>query len=187
MKVLIIDNNDSFSYNLKHYIEHHSAAVTVIRGDRLELDYIHEFNKVILSPGPGLPSEHPVLLQVLDRFVGKKSILGICLGHQAIAEYFGANLSNLEQVKHGLSSSLTHFSNCILYNNLPSSFNVGHYHSWVVSKNSIPKDLIVTSENEDGLIMSFRHASYDIKAVQFHPESILTENGLNLIANWLNH
>ncbi len=185
MKILIIDNNDSFSYNLKHYVEHFSTDVSVVRGGEFDLDCIDSFDKIILSPGPGLPSEHPVILKVLDKIVGNKSILGICLGHQAIAEYFGATLANLEQVKHGATSKLIQYKNCNIFRSLPESFEVAHYHSWVVEKEDLPDCLEISSKNEEGIITSFRHKTYDIIGLQFHPESILTEYGLHMIRNWV--
>ena len=185
MKILIVDNNDSFSYNLKHYVEQFSTEVNVIRGNKFDLNYLNKFDKIILSPGPGLPFEHPVIEQVLDKTVGCKSILGICLGHQAIAEYFGATLANLEQVKHGESSQLKQYKNCKVFRNMPEFLEVAHYHSWVVEKENFPDCLEISSENEEGIITSFRHKTYDITALQFHPESILTEYGLQMIRNWV--
>ena len=138
-----------------------------------------------MSPGPGIPDEHCILNKLLKEFHQSKSILGICLGHQSIAEYFGAQLVNLIDVKHGFATTLTHFSNCILFNNVPNSFKVGHYHSWVVSESSFPDSLEITSKNSDGIIMSIQHKEFDIKGVQFHPESVLTEYGMKIIENWL--
>ena len=185
MKVLIVDNNDSFSYNLKHYVEQFSAEVKVIRGNKLDLNCVDEFDKIILSPGPGLPSEHTMLLQTIDKVVGNKSILGICLGHQAIAEYFGATLANLEQVKHGVTSQIRQYKNCQVFRDLPECFVVAHYHSWIVEKEGFPDCLVISSENEEGIITSLKHKIYDVTALQFHPESILTEYGLKIIKNWL--
>lgn len=185
MKILIVDNNDSFSYNLKHYVEQFSLYVKVLRGNKIDLNRIAQFDKIILSPGPGLPSEHPILFQIIDKVVEKKSILGICLGHQAIAEYFGATLTNLEQVKHGVASQLRQYNNCHVFRNLPDFFKVAHYHSWIVEKESLPDCLLISSENKEGIITSFRHKTYDITALQFHPESILTEHGLQIIKNWV--
>jgi len=185
LKVLIVDNNDSFSYKLKHYVEQFSSEVKVIRGNKLDLNCINEFDKIILSPGPGLPSEHPMLSRILEKAMGNKSILGICLGHQAIAEYFGATLANLEQVKHGVTSQLKQYKNCKVFRNLPEYFEVGHYHSWIVEKGSFPDCLVISSENEKGIITSFKHKIYDVIALQFHPESILTEQGLQMIKNWV--
>ena len=185
MKVLIIDNNDSFTYNLKHYIEQFASEVVVYRSAEIELDNIEQFNKIILSPGPGLPNEHPVLRHVLERYYNQKPIFGICLGQQAIAEFFNANLENLKSVKHGVTSMVNHFNNCKLFRDIPKNFKIGHYHSWVVSKINFPVELMITSENEEGVITSLNHKKYDITAVQFHPESILTEHGLLLIKNWV--
>ena len=185
MRVFLIDNNDSFTYNLKHYIEQFASEVVVSRGAEIELDDIEPFDKIILSPGPGLPNEHPILKQVLSRYYNQKPILGICLGQQAIAEFFNANLENLTTVKHGVTSMIKHFNNCKLFSDIPENFKIGHYHSWVVSKINFPEELLITSENEEGIITSLNHKKHDITAVQFHPESILTEHGLQLIKNWV--
>ena len=185
MRVFLIDNNDSFTYNLKHYIEQFASKVVVSRGAEIELDNFDQFDKIILSPGPGLPNEHPVLKQVLARYYKQKPILGICLGQQAIAEFFNANLENLTKVKHGTTSKVKHFNNCKLFKDIPRIFKIGHYHSWVVSKNNFPEELIITSESKDGIITSLKHKTLDITAVQFHPESILTEHGMQLIENWV--
>ena len=185
MRVLLIDNNDSFTYNLKHYIDQFATEVIVCRGSEIELDSIDQFDKIILSPGPGLPNEHPVLKQVLACYYNKKPILGICLGQQAIAEFFNANLENLTTVKHGVTSIVSHFNNSELFKRIPRNFKIGHYHSWIVSKINFPEELRITSENEDGIITSLNHKKHDITAVQFHPESILTEHGLQLIKNWV--
>ena len=185
MKILIIDNQDSFTFNLKHYVQQFTNNVFVVRGDDCDLNHLRNYDKILISPGPGLPFEHPILKKVLDRYYDKKSILGVCLGQQAIADFFGARLENLRQVKHGVSSYITHSNNSVLFKNIPQSFKVGHYHSWVVSKNNFPQDLNITSENKEGIITSISHRYYDIHGVQFHPESILTEHGLQLIKNWL--
>ena len=185
MRIFIIDNNDSFTYNLKHYVEQFASEVIVCRGSEIDLELIGEYDKIILSPGPGLPNEHPVLNQVLRHYYNKKPILGICLGQQAIAEFFNANLENLTTVKHGVTSIVKHFNNCGLFKDIPKNFKIGHYHSWVVSKIDFPNELTITSESEDGIITSLNHKKYDITAVQFHPESILTEHGIQLIKNWV--
>ncbi|MBT3571556.1 MAG: aminodeoxychorismate/anthranilate synthase component II [Flavobacteriales bacterium] len=185
MKVLIIDNHDSFTYNLKHYVQQFYEDVDVLRASDINIESISEYNKVILSPGPGLPEDHPILNQVLVKYYQNKSILGICLGQQSIAEFFGATLYNLSEVKHGVSSEIIHYNNSKVFNDLPSNFKVGHYHSWAVSKENFPNVLIVTSENIEGKIMSIKHKEFDITGLQFHPESILTENGLKMIENWL--
>tara|TARA_B110000003_G_C16583130_1_gene508839 strand:+ start:472 stop:1035 length:564 start_codon:yes stop_codon:yes gene_type:complete len=185
LKILIVDNNDSFTYNLKHYVEQFSCEVIVIKGSDLSLSNIDLFDKIILSPGPGLPLEHIVLNRVIERAIGKKSILGICLGHQAIAAYFGANLVNLKEVKHGVTSRLNQFNNCSLFKGIPNYFDVAHYHSWVVDERDFPECLLITSRNEEQYVMSFRHRHYDFVGLQFHPESILTDNGLQIIENWV--
>ena len=185
MRVFLIDNNDSFTYNLKHYIDQFASEVVVSRSSEIDLDSIEQFDKIILSPGPGLPNEHPVLRQVLARYYNQKIILGICLGQQAIAEFFNANLENLTTVQHGVTSNVQHFNNCKLFSDIPENFKIGHYHSWVVSKINFPEELTITSENEEGIITSLNHKKYDITATQFHPESILTDHGLQLIKNWV--
>lgn len=185
MRVLIVDNKDSFTYNLKHYLNQFTDDVDVVRGNKINLDELEGYDKIILSPGPGLPEEHPVLEKILRVYHDKKPILGICLGQQAIAEFFNAKLENLKLVKHGITSEITHFDNCKLFTGIPENFKIGHYHSWIVSKNNFPNELRITSENEDGIITSINHKKYDITAVQFHPESILTEHGLQLIENWV--
>ena len=185
MKVLIIDNQDSFTYNLKHYVQQFYADVDVLRASDINIESISGYNKVILSPGPGLPEEHPILNQVLVKYYQNKSILGICLGKQSIAEFFGATLYNLSEVKHGVCSEIIHYNNSKVFNDLASNFKVGHYHSWAVSKENFPNELTVTSENIEGKIMSIKHKEFDITGLQFHPESILTENGLKMIENWL--
>ena len=185
MKVLIVDNKDSFTYNLKHYLNQFTDDVDVVRGNKINLNELEGYDKIIFSPGPGLPKEHPIVKDILLRYYKHKSILGICLGQQAIAEFFNAKLKNLKIVKHGITSKITHFDNCKLFKGIPENFKIGHYHSWVVSKNNFPDDLRITSENEDGIITSINHKKYDITAVQFHPKSILTEHGLLLIKNWI--
>ncbi len=185
MKVLIVDNQDSFTYNLKHYIIQFANDVNVVRYNKLFLDDVQVYDKILFSPGPGLPHEYPILDDILKHYDNSKSILGICLGHQAISSFYGGNLENLVFPMHGVTSKIKHLNNCILFNNIPSSFQIGHYHSWIVSQKKFPKDLEITSFNHNGLIMSLKHKKYDVRSVQFHPESILTENGLLLIKNWI--
>ena len=187
MRVLIIDNQDSFSYNLKHYVSQFSEFIDVIRSDRLKIKDVAKYQKIIFSPGPGLPEEYPILNEVLKVYGAHKSILGVCLGKQSIAEYYGGKLENLSNVKHGVSSELSHYNNCNLFANISKDFRVGHYHSWVISKDLFPNVLEVTAVNSEGLIMAIKHRKLDIKALQFHPESILTENGLQIIENWLKY
>ena len=185
MKVLIVDIKDSFTYNLEHYVKHFCANVNVVRYNKLLLSDVETYDKVLLSPGPGLPKDYPILRDILISFGSSKSILGICLGHQAIAEFYGCSLDNLDSPMHGISTQINHLNNCILFKDVPVSFQIGHYHSWIVSEKAFPEALEVTSINEDGLIMSLKHKRYNIKSLQFHPESVLTDYGLELIENWL--
>ena len=185
MKVLIVDNKDSFTYNLKHYIHQLCDHVDVIRHTQLQIEDVEMYNKILFSPGPGLPKEYPILNDILSEYARYKSILGVCLGQQAIADYYGCKMDNLADPMHGVVSVVKHLKNCSLYKDIPVSFKVGHYHSWVVSANDFSKELEITSLNESSLIMSIKHKRYDVKGVQFHPESILSENGLRLIENWL--
>ncbi len=187
MKVLIIDNNDSFTYNLKHYVSQFVDYVDVIRYNIVSLKDIRSYDKIIFSPGPGLPNEYPILHSILSKYAHSKSIFGICLGQQSIVEFYGGKLHNLSMPLHGVTSELRHLDNCILYNDIPLIFRAAHYHSWVVSNDDFPEEIEITSLNEDGLIMSIKHKLYDVKAVQFHPESVLAEYGLKLISNWLNY
>ena len=176
---------DSFTYNLKHYINLFCDDVDVIRCDKLLIESVCDYDKILFSPGPGLPSEYPILNDILSRYESSKSILGVCLGQQAIAEFYGCTLDLLPHPMHGVNSRIDHFNNCSLYNNLPVSFQIGHYHSWVVSDKNFSAELEITSIDEYGFIMSIKHRKYDIRAVQFHPESILTKKGLLLVKNWL--
>lgn len=185
MQVLIIDNFDSFTYNLHHTVNQFANKCSVIRGDRVSESDVMNHDKIIFSPGPSLPLNHPIIFDILQGYSNKKSILGICLGHQAIAEYFGATLRNMKFVKHGITSNNTIVLKDVLFNNIPDTFIVGHYHSWVVDKDSAPSIIQITSENEDGLMMSFRHNQLDVCGLQFHPESILTQYGNRIIKNWI--
>ena len=185
MKVLIIDNFDSFTYNLYHYVNDFIEDCDVVRSDSLENINFIKYNKIILSPGPSHPSEHINLVKFLKDYSESKSILGICLGMQSIAEFFGGKLRNLKKVKHGVSSMCEIVEVDSIYKNIPKNFEVGHYHSWVVDIKSLPTCFNVTSLNNEGLIMSISHKNLDIKGVQFHPESILTFYGKQIIKNWL--
>ena len=186
-KVLVIDNYDSFTYNLVHYLEALNCEVTVYRNDEFELDEIAAFTKILLSPGPGIPDEAGLLKEVIQTYASTKSILGICLGQQAIGEVFGGKLENLNQVFHGVATEIEVIEpNDLLFQNLPSKFEVGRYHSWVISKENFPEDLEITSIDTNGEIMSISHKKFDVKGVQFHPESILTPNGKQILENWLN-
>jgi anthranilate synthase component 2 len=185
LKVLIVDNKDSFTYNLKHYINKFCDYVDVVRYDKLKINRVSGYDKILFSPGPGLPNEYPILKEILSKYGSSKSILGVCLGHQAIADFYGCKLSNLSIAMHGVSSRMNHMNNCSLFKDIPKYFQIGHYHSWVVSDKDFPSDLKITSINESGFIMSIRHKKYNIRSVQFHPESILTEYGFKLVENWL--
>ena len=184
--IVVIDNYDSFTYNLVHYLEDLNCKVVVVRNDEFELDELEKFDKIVLSPGPGIPSEAGLLKAVIQKYGASKSILGVCLGQQAIAEVFGGSLINLDKVYHGVATyiSLT-VDDESLFNNLPTQFEVGRYHSWVVSKDDFPTNLEITSIDSEGQIMSIRHKHFDVKGVQFHPESILTPNGKKILENWL--
>lgn len=186
MKLLILDNYDSFTYNIVHAVRSLGVEPTVRRNDCITLDEVEEFDKIIISPGPGIPSEAGILPQLLRRYSTSKPILGVCLGHQAIGECFGAHLRNLSQVYHGIKSTITVTTPDYLFEGLPEEFEVGRYHSWVVDKEGLPDCLEVTAMSPDGEIMAMRHRSLDVRGVQFHPESILTPMGLRIIENWLN-
>ncbi|MFI3238977.1 MAG: aminodeoxychorismate/anthranilate synthase component II [Bacteroidales bacterium] len=187
MKVLIIDNYDSFTYNLSHLLKELGAEVTVVRNDVVDLDSIENFDKIVLSPGPGIPSEAGKLLEVIERFAPTKSILGVCLGMQAIGEVFGGELENLSEVYHGIASEIDIIADDSIYNGIDKSITVGRYHSWVVADNNFPESLIVTARGKGtNDIMSVRHREYDVTGVQYHPESVLTPMGKEIINNWLN-
>jgi anthranilate synthase component 2 len=187
MKLALIDNYDSFTYNLVHYFESMlEERVDVITNDDQRLDDLSMYDAIVLSPGPGLPEASGRLMDVITRYATSKKILGVCLGHQALALHFGAKLENLDQVKHGESTPIQLLvENDSLFHGITFPMQVGRYHSWVVSKHGLPICLSVTTKDESGNIMSFRHKSLDIQAVQFHPESILTPNGKQLLWNWL--
>jgi len=185
MKVLIIDNYDSFTYNLVHYLEDLGAEVTVLRNDQFDLEEVDDFHKILLSPGPGIPDEAGLLKEVIRHYCNTKSILGVCLGQQAIGEVFGGKLLNLDAVFHGVSTKVKVIDKEeALFSGLEPEIEVGRYHSWVVSPD-LPDSLVATSIDENGQIMSLRHISYDIKGVQFHPESVLTPHGKTILKNWL--
>ena len=207
-KILVFDNYDSFTYNLVHLVEKiMHQKVDVYRNDQLPLERVNAYDKIILSPGPGIPSEAGLLLPLIKAYAASKSILGVCLGHQAIAEAFGASLQNLSTVYHGVATPVrllppvshsippvshpqrvTHRGNpgSSLFSGLPDTIDVGRYHSWIVSKNNFPEVLEITAEDDNGYIMALQHKTYDVQGVQFHPESILTAQGEKILRNWLN-
>ena len=187
MKVAVIDNYDSFAYNLVHYLEDLNAEVTVFRNDELEVTDLEKFDKILLSPGPGIPDEAGLLKEIIIKYAPTKSILGICLGLQAIGEVSGGKLINLEKVYHGVATKIIIIENDTLFQDIPNEIIVGRYHSWVVNKINLPKELIITSEDSNEQIMSLRHVTYDVKAVQFHPESIMTPHGKQILKNWIDN
>ncbi|MFD2863394.1 anthranilate synthase component II [Mucilaginibacter antarcticus] len=186
-KILIIDNYDSFTYNLVHLVNELGLQCDVWRNDKFKLEDVDAYDKIILSPGPGIPSEAGLLLDVIAMYAPTKSIFGVCLGQQAIAEVFGGTLYNLKQPMHGIATPITVTDDTEqLFSGLPQQFKVGRYHSWVVDEKSIPDTLIITAIDEvDNSAMALRHKEYDVRGVQFHPESILTEFGKEMLQNWL--
>ena len=187
MKIVIIDNYDSFTYNLAHVVKQLGAELKVFRNDRFELNDLEPFDKIILSPGPGIPSEAGKMPEVIKCYAGKKPILGVCLGHQAIGEAFGAHLENLSTVFHGVATPVHIVKKDYLFEGLPETIEVGRYHSWVVSTENLPECIQVTGLSEEGQIMSLRHRDMDIRGIQYHPESVLTPAGETIIKNWLEH
>ncbi len=185
MKIVIIDNYDSFTYNLAHLVKQLGAEVEVYRNDQFTLGQLEPFDKIILSPGPGIPSEAGLLLDVIKTYAGRKPMLGVCLGHQAIGEVFGAKLENLSEVYHGVATEGTQFGNDPIFDGLPKRLLMGRYHSWVVSRTEFPASLEVTAVSDDGQIMGLRHRHYNIHGIQFHPESVLTPMGSKIVENWL--
>lgn len=192
-KIVIIDNYDSFTYNLSHLVKELGATVDVLRNDKFQLEDLEKYDKIILSPGPGIPEEAGLLLDVIKAYSGKKPLLGVCLGHQAIGEVFGGKLLNLSTVYHGVQTPVLIMKDAegkpkdYIFNNLPDRIPVGRYHSWVVSEANFPSCLEITSVDEDGHIMALRHKEFDIHGIQFHPESVLTPDGKTIVENWLNH
>ncbi|APU09252.1 anthranilate synthase component II [Cellulophaga lytica] len=184
-KILVIDNYDSFTYNLVHYLEDLECNVTVKRNDQLTLEEVDAFEKIVLSPGPGIPDEAGLLKDIIAKYAPTKTILGVCLGQQAIGEVFGGSLLNLEQVYHGIATTITVIKDDVLFAGLGNELKVGRYHSWVVNSD-LPDVLEATSVDENGQIMSLRHKTYDVNAVQFHPESVLTPKGKQMLKNWVN-
>ncbi|MBQ8701591.1 MAG: aminodeoxychorismate/anthranilate synthase component II [Prevotella sp.] len=185
MKIVIIDNYDSFTYNLSHLVKELGADVSVVRNDQFELPDLEPYDKIILSPGPGIPSEAGLLLDVIRTYAGQKPILGVCLGHQAIGEVFGARLENLSEVFHGVATPCRIISDDPVFSGLPTEITIGRYHSWVVSSQNLPDCLEVTAVSDEGQIMALRHRDFDIHGIQFHPESVLTPNGKEIIKNFL--
>ena len=186
MRIVIIDNYDSFTYNLAHLVKSLGADVTVLRDDRFALEELEAFDKIILSPGPGIPSEAGLLMDVIRTYAGRKPMLGVCLGHQAIGEVFGARLENLRDVFHGVATEGRQFGTDPLFRGLPERIVMGRYHSWVVSREGFPDCLEITAVSDEGQVMALHHREFDIHGIQFHPESVLTPDGAVLLRNWLN-
>lgn len=185
--ILVIDNYDSFTYNLVHLLQELKEDYVVVRNDKFNLDDVEEYDKILLSPGPGIPEEAGLLMDVIKRYAPTKSILGICLGQQAIAEVFGAKLYNMPKPLHGVATSIQVTDPTEqLFHEFPTDSKIGRYHSWAVDPSTLTEDLKVTAVDPNGVIMALTHTKYDVKGMQFHPESILTANGKTLIANWIN-
>lgn len=187
MNICIIDNYDSFTYNLSHAIKSLGAEVTVLRNDKFNIGDLEKFDKLVLSPGPGIPSEAGLLTEVVRHYADHKPILGVCLGEQAIGEVFGGKLVNLSEVYHGVQTPADIIANDYIFDNLPKEIKVGRYHSWVVSDEHFPTDLEITARSKEGYIIALRHKSFDVHGIQFHPESVLTPDGLTIIGNFLKH
>lgn len=203
MKTVIIDNYDSFTYNLAHLVKELGAEVDVLRNDKFELEELEKYDKIILSPGPGIPEEAGLLLEVIRTYAGRKPILGVCLGEQAIGQAFGGKLTNLSEVFHGIQTNIvirdeglvisdelliTNHSSLItdyIFSGLPTEFPVGRYHSWVVDTDGFPEELVITAISSEGQIMALKHREYDVHGIQFHPESVLTPDGKQIVGNWL--
>lgn len=189
MKILVFDNYDSFTYNLVHLVQKIvKDQLDVYRNDQIPLERVKEYDKIILSPGPGIPREAGLLLPLIKEYAASKSILGVCLGHQAIGEAFGGSLINLSTVYHGVSTPVRivkHETSHDLFAGLPDEFEAGRYHSWIVNEKDFPKDLDVTARDDNGYIMALQHRTYDVQGVQFHPESVLTPDGETILRNWL--
>ncbi len=185
-KILVIDNYDSFTYNLVHLVNELDRDVEVWRNDKFELADVDQFDKIILSPGPGIPEEAGLLLNVIRTYAASKSIFGVCLGQQAIAQAFGGTLLNLGRPMHGIATPISVLDkNELLFKDCPDIINVGRYHSWVVNNEGLPDCLAVTATDVDAEIMALRHKELDVRGVQFHPESVLTEYGKQMMRNWL--
>ena len=186
MKILVIDNYDSFTYNLVHALKKmEGISVEVRRNDEFVGKADESFDKLVFSPGPGLPKEAGNLMEIIENYAGKKPMLGVCLGHQAIGEYFGGKLQNMDQVLHGVATPVTVVADSYIFKNLPVTFEAGRYHSWIVEKESLPSCLEVTCIDSEGRVMAFQHKEFDIQGVQFHPESILTSLGEKILENWV--
>lgn len=187
IKIALIDNYDSFTYNLRQLLEEEGAEVTVLRNDQFALPDLAQYDKLVLSPGPGIPSEAGLLNDVIRTYASSKPILGVCLGEQAIGEVFGAGLTNLSEVFHGVQTPAHIVADDYIYNGIASTFSIGRYHSWVVDKDNFPAELEITCVSDEGFIMGLRHRSFDVHGIQFHPESVLTPEGRTIIHNFVSN
>ena len=185
MKTVSIDNYDSFTYNLAHLVKELGAEVDVLRNDKFELEELEKYDKIILSPGPGIPEEAGLLLEVIRTYAGRKPILGVCLGEQAIGQAFGGKLTNLSEVFHGIQTNVKIKNKDYIFSGLPTEIPVGRYHSWVVDTDGFPEELVITAISSEGQIMALKHREYDVHGIQFHPESVLTPDGKQIVGNWL--
>ena len=183
--IVIIDNYDSFTYNLAHLVKELGAEVDVLRNDKFELEELEKYDKIILSPGPGIPEEAGLLLEVIRTYAGRKPILGVCLGEQAIGQAFGGKLTNLSEVFHGIQTNVKIKNKDYIFSGLPTEIPVGRYHSWVVDTEEFPEELVITAISSEGQIMALKHREYDVHGIQFHPESVLTPDGKQIVGNWL--
>lgn len=183
--IVIIDNYDSFTYNLAHLVKELGAEVDVLRNDKFELEELEKYDKIILSPGPGIPEEAGLLLEVIRTYAGRKPMLGVCLGEQAIGQVFGGKLTNLSEVFHGIQTNVKIKNKDYIFSGLPTEIPVGRYHSWVVDADGFPEELVVTAISPEGQIMALKHREYDVHGIQFHPESVLTPDGKQIVGNWL--
>jgi len=188
IKVLVVDNYDSFVYNLVHILyEIGVTHIDVVKNDLVDFHNIKQYDKILLSPGPGVPKDAGLMPQIIDKYATTKSILGVCLGHQAIVEVFGGDLINLEQPLHGVQSAINIQKSDCLFEQMPANFNIGHYHSWIANQFTLPKEMEVIATDSQGSIMAIRHKEHDVRGLQFHPESILTDNGKQIIKNWIDN
>ena len=185
MKILVLDNYDSFTYNLVHQVRHLGYACDVVRNDKIDIDDVGRYDKIILSPGPGIPDEAGILKEVIKTYAGSRSLLGVCLGHQAIGEVFGAKLKLLDRVHHGVATKLRRVGSHSILDGLDEGGSIGRYHSWVIDPDTIPDELNITALDEVGEVMAINHNKFDVHGVQFHPESILTKNGISVVESFL--
>ena len=186
MRILVLDNYDSFTYNLVYILRElgYGDQMDIYRNDKIDLEEVDKYDKILLSPGPGLPCDAGIMPKLIEKYAPTKNILGVCLGHQAIGEAFGGSLNNLTEVVHGVASEVR-IKEDQLFNGLPETFKIGRYHSWVIDESTLPSELLITAKTPDGQIMAVRHRDYQVRGLQFHPESILTEHGKRMIEKWV--